>query len=170
MNNKKAYSVFLVDDNSMFLTTLKSSLQERFGDKLKIKEFGTGEECIEHLNENPDIIFLDYYLNANGHPDAINGIKVLKEIKAISKDIDVIMLSGQDKLEVAIDAIKYGAHDYIAKSESAFVRIQNLVTNLIESIGSTRKSKKYFKMNIVMATIILTIVLVDVVMYAISYH
>ena len=170
MNDKRAYSVFLVEDNNMFRESLRDSLQERFGSKLKIYDYSTGEECIENIDKEPDIIILDYYLNANGHPDAINGIKVLKEIKAVSKDINVIMLSGQDSLEVAIDAIKFGAHEYIAKSESAFVRIQKAVSNLMETISSARKSNKYFKMNIALAVVILTIVIVDVVMYSISYH
>jgi two-component system OmpR family response regulator len=162
MSTKNEYSVFLVDDDKMFLTSLKNNLNQQFGTTLKVSEYGTGEECMEDMKEFPDIIILDYYLNDSTHPNAINGIKVLQEIKSVSKDSIVIMLSSQDKLQVAVDSIKNGAYEYIAKSESAFVRIQNTLKNAIESIKSAKEKSKYWKWNVSMAVIILTIILLDV--------
>jgi two-component system OmpR family response regulator len=170
MNGQGEYSVFLVDDDKMFLTSLKNSLQQQFGKQLKVSEYGTGEECIQNIDTHPDIIILDYYLNDDKHPDAMDGIKVMKEIKSISKDIIVIILSGQDKLQVAIDSIKNGAYEYIAKSESAFVRIQNTIKNAIGNVKSERENNKYFKWNITLAIIIISIILIDVIWYYSSHY
>ena len=60
MNTQNEYSVFLVDDDKMFLTSLKNSLQKQFGGLLKISEFTTGEECIENIKDTTDIVILDY--------------------------------------------------------------------------------------------------------------
>jgi two-component system, NtrC family, response regulator AtoC len=174
MDAKKEYSVFLVDDNKMFLETMKNSLEERFGTMLKISEYNTGEECIKHLDSLsddtlPDIVFLDYYLNTDGHPDAMNGIMVLGKIKAISKEIVVIIVSGQDKLQIATDAIKNGAYDYIAKSESAAVRVQRTIINVTENLKLEKGKNKYFIWNIVMAIIIGSIVLMDIIWYSTSH-
>ena len=175
MNAEKGYSVFLVDDDKMFLTSLKNNLQQKFGGLLKISEYSTGEECIENMEINkdtespPDVVILDYYLNDDLHPDAINGIKALREIKSISNDTTVIMLSSEDKLQVAIDSVKNGAYEYIVKSESAFVRIQHTLRNAIENIKSLKKSSNYFKANITMAAIIIAIILIDIIWYY-SYH
>jgi two-component system, OmpR family, response regulator len=165
MNKKEGYLVFLVDDNKVFLTSLKNSLKERFGALLKISEYHTAEECIQNMEELPDIVFLDYYLNAGGHPDAMNGIKAMGEIKSISKNSMVIILSGQDKLQVAIDAIKFGAYDYLSKSETVFLRIQNTVVNAMEYIKSKRMTKKHDNRNIGMAIFIVSIILIDVLWY-----
>jgi two-component system, OmpR family, response regulator len=64
MKNSTELSVFLVDDDKMFLTSLAHQLKTMFKSKTKIQAFTTGEECLKHLNENPDIIILDYYLNS----------------------------------------------------------------------------------------------------------
>jgi DNA-binding NtrC family response regulator len=100
----------------------------------------------------------------------MNGLKVLKEIKSVAKDCVVIMLSGQDKLQVAIDSVKNGAYEYIAKSESAFVRIQNALKNATENIKSERENNKYFKWNVSMAIVIVSIILIDVIWYYSSHY
>jgi len=169
MNTQNEYSVFLVDDDKMFLTLLKNNLQQQFGRLLKISEYTTGEECVKNIDSPPDIVILDYYLNDEDHPDAMNGISVMQEIKSASKDSIVIMLSGQDKLQVAIDCVKNGAYEYIVKSESAFVRIQNTLKNATENIKAARENNKFFKWNITMAVIIISIILIDVIWYY-SFH
>ena len=173
METQNEYSVFLVDDDKMFLTSLKNSLTKQFGGSLKISEYTTGEECmqsIERATDNiPDIVILDYYLNEDKNPDTLDGIKVLKEIKSASKDITVIMLSGQDKIQVAIDSVKNGAYEYITKSESAFVRIHNTMKNVIENIKSARVNNKYMKLNLSFALIIVTMILLDILWYW-SHH
>ena len=53
------------------------------------------------------------------------------------------MLSGQDNLEIAVDSIKYGARDYVIKNESAFVRMKQIVNNIIENIYLKKDLKRY---------------------------
>jgi len=150
----------------MFLSSLKNVLNSEFNNSLEISTFDNGEDCLKHINGKPDIMVLDYILNDDKHPGAMDGIKVLKEVKKIDeRDIVVIMLSGQDKLQVAIDSIKNGAYEYVAKSESAFVRIRNIIKNATEGIKSARQNKIYTKWNMVLGFTILTILLADVVYY-----
>jgi DNA-binding NtrC family response regulator len=165
MNNQNEYSVFLVDDDKMFLTSLKNTLTRQFGKMLKVSEYATGEECIEHLADSPDIVIMDYYLSDENHPNAMDGLKALMEIKSISKDILVIVISGQDKLQVALDSIKNGAFEYIAKTESAFIRIQNTMKNAIENIRTNKENNNYMKWNVSMGIIIVLIVLLDIVWF-----
>jgi two-component system OmpR family response regulator len=170
MNVQGEYSVFLVDDDKMFLTSLKNSLVQQFGKSIKISEFTTGEKCIENIDSHPDIVILDYYLNDDENPDAMDGIKIMREIKSISKDVIVIMLSGQDNLKVAIDSMKNGAYEYIAKSASAYIRIQNTLKNAMDNIKAGRENSKFFKWNLTLAIAIVTIVLIDVIWYYSSHY
>ena len=175
MNTLSPYSVFLVDDDKMFLTSLKNNLRNKFGNMLKISEFTKGEECIENLESHgdstppPDIVILDYYLADDTDPEIQSGVKVLRKVKSRSNDTTVIMLSGEDKMQVAVDCIKNGAYEYVVKSESAFVRIEQVLKNALEGITSSRKSTSYFRANITLALIILAIILIDVIWYY-SYH
>ncbi len=70
---------------------------------------------------------MDYHLNGvNKH--AINGLTTLDRIKAANPQIPVIMLSSQDKIDVAVNCMKHQAFDYIVKSETAFLRLQKAIT------------------------------------------
>jgi len=136
--NKKC--IFLVDDEPIQNEMLKDYLSERFD--YDIKTYESGEAAIKEMHLNPDIIVLDFHLSAH-LPDAKNGVEVLKEMKKIAPGTQVIMLSGQDKLEVAVDSMKYGAYDYVVKSETAFSRMENIFNNINELRGLKVSHKTY---------------------------
>lgn len=163
MKAQNEYSIFLVDDDRMFLISLKNSLYQQFGSLLNISEYPTGEECLQNINKKPDIIILDYNLSED--PGAMNGMDVLREVKLKSKNTIVIMLSSQDNIQVAMDCLKNGVYEYISKSESAFVRIPNSIKNAIESIKSKKASDKYFKLNARKTITIIAIILIDIIGY-----
>ncbi|MCF6148075.1 MAG: sigma-54-dependent Fis family transcriptional regulator [Candidatus Kuenenia sp.] len=62
-----------------------------------------------YKKELPDLIILDINL-----PD-ISGIEILKQIKLMNKEIPIIIVSAQEDVKLAVDAIKFGAYDYIKK-------------------------------------------------------
>jgi len=163
--SQNSFSVFLVDDDKMFLSSLKTSLTQQFKSGIEVSTFTSGEECLKKVEDNPDIIVLDYYLNDDQHPQAMDGLEVLRKIKENSEDSTVIMLSGQDKLQVAIDSIKNGAYEYVAKSESSFVRIQNVIKNIMAGIKEVRENKVYQKWNLIMAATIMAVLLFDIIYY-----
>lgn len=119
--------IFVVDDDPMHAEMLKDHLCKM--SDFSITVFSTGEDALKNMHLKPNIIFLDYYLNSLVK-EAQDGLEILQEIKKISPDTDVVMLSGQDKIEVAVDIMKYGAFDYITKGESAFYRAEKAVYNI----------------------------------------
>jgi DNA-binding NtrC family response regulator len=121
--------IFLVDDEPIQNEMLKDYLSERF--LYDINTFDTGEEALKNMNLNPEIVVLDYHLNAH-RSDVKNGVEVLQAIKEKHPNVQVIMLSGQDKLDVAVDSMKYGAYDYIVKGETAFSRMENVINKASE--------------------------------------
>jgi two-component system OmpR family response regulator len=170
MKTQDSFSVFLVDDDKMFLSSLKNTLKSEFKSNIDVATFTNGEECLQSINGKPDIVILDYYLNDDEHPEAMDGMKVLKEIKKVgTRDIMVIVLSGQDKLQIALDSIKNGAYEYIAKSESTFVRLQNIIKNAVEKLRSTLENRTYEKWNIIMGGSIILILLLDVIYYYLGH-
>jgi len=124
---KEKIKIFLVDDDAVFL----KSLEIQFLDHADfiIERFATGEDCIASLSHNPDVIILDYHLDGIDK-NAMNGIETLDKIKAANPDIPVIMLSSQDKIDVAVNCIHHRAFDYVVKSETAFVRLQKIITTI----------------------------------------
>ena len=127
MKNDNKIKLFLVDDDAVFLKLLEIEFMQN-GD-FEIETFPTGELCIADLSHNPDVIILDYFLDGIDK-NAINGIETLDRIKEINPDIPVVMLSSQDKIDVAIDCMHHKAFDYVVKSETAFIRLQKAISTI----------------------------------------
>ncbi len=119
--------IFIVDDDPMQLDMLKDHLSAM--SNFNIYTFSNGEECLAQIDKAPDIVFLDYNLS-NKNANAMDGLEVLRVLKEKNPNGEVVMLSGQDKIEVAVDTMKFGAFDYIVKGESAFYRAEKAVFNL----------------------------------------
>jgi DNA-binding NtrC family response regulator len=62
----------------------------------------------------------------------MNGIETLDKIKAFNPEIPVVMLSSQDKIDVAIKCMHHKAFDYVVKSETAFMRLQKIIPTIIK--------------------------------------
>lgn len=125
------HPVFLVDDDTKHLLLLKEHLETHCRYNLDVHLFSSGENCLQRLGENPDIVILDYYLDAI-RPDAKNGLEILKQISERAPSTDVVMMSSQDDIQVAMHTLEYGAYDYIIKGESAYIRAQLMVDHLLE--------------------------------------
>ena len=104
---KKSASILLVDDDETFRTVMAGELQ-RLG--YSVSNAATGAEAVRRVTESePDVILLDLQL-----PD-MDGLTVLKSIRERQTTSDVIMLTGHGSIDIAIESIRAGAFDYIAK-------------------------------------------------------
>ncbi len=126
---KDKIKIFLVDDDVIFLKSLEIDFLQSAD--FTIETYTTGELCLDHLSNNPDVIVLDYFLDGIDKT-AMDGIKTLDKIKAVNPDIPVVILSSQDKIDVAIDCMHHRAFDYVVKSETAFLRLQKIITTIFK--------------------------------------
>ena len=118
-------TIFIVDDEPLLTEMLSDYLKDQY-EGFTIKSFPTGEACLKSLDEHPDAVILDYYLNSK-EKDAANGIDILKEIKRQNKSLPVIMLSSQKNYATASKTIMYGAVHYVIKGQDAFQEIYELI-------------------------------------------
>jgi DNA-binding NtrC family response regulator len=128
-------NIYIVDDDELLSKILRTKF-EQSGD-YKIISFTTGEEFLDYIVKSPinkkqiHIVILDYLFKSNNNPDAKSGIDILKNIHEINKEVEVIMLSGLDDVDIATMAIKNGAVSFVKKNENSFLRIQNNVKFII---------------------------------------
>jgi two-component system OmpR family response regulator len=166
MSEKKDMLVFVVDDDSMQQELLKDYLGK--SGKYTVKAFSSGEECLQNLSQNPSIIFLDYNLNSV-NKKAKDGLTVLKEIKKSNPDTEVVMFSGQEKIEIAVNTMTYGAFDYIVKSESAFLRAENVIKNILKRHKLQAENKMFKKLSITLGGLAAVLIIGAIVAYALGY-
>ena len=119
MENSNQFKFFIVDDD-IFCANLYEHylLNLNYTD---ITYYDNGNDCLNNLDQKPDIIFLDHNM------EDITGFEVLKKIKRQNPNIYVIMISGQKNIKTAVDALKYGAFDYIIKDNSVCEKMNLII-------------------------------------------
>ncbi len=122
MSDKKL--IFIVDDDPFILKLLSKRLSD---DDHDVKSFSYGEDCINSIEMNPDLIILDYLFQHKGKDKVMNGKEIFSIIRKFNESIPVIILSGQDDGDVVLEMARMGIEDYVIKDES-------LVDNLLEVI------------------------------------
>ncbi len=124
---EKPLKIFVVEDNEWYNKLLVHTLS--LNPDYEIKSFFNAKDFLDSLYEVPEIVTLDYRL-----PD-LSGLEVLKRIKQEYSDIQVILISEQEDIGMAITLLKHGAYDYITKSEDIKERLLNTVQNIRKDLG-----------------------------------
>jgi len=126
--------VLLVDDEPGILRVLGISLADR-GYRVLTAE--NGEEALRVFHEaHPEVILTDIKM------PGMDGIELLKRIKAESPNTEVIMITGHGEMELAIQSLKYDASDFITKpinDEALDIALRRA----LEKLSYKKKLKEY---------------------------
>ena len=144
---KNLQRIFIVEDDTFYAGLLKNEIvKNRLGE---VESFSTGESFMNNLFKMPDIVLLDHNLGS------MQGVDILKNIKSLNPNIQVIILSAQVKMRVAITSLKFGAYDYVEKNDFAFDRIKTLIKS-ITKFNQIVKEKKRLKIAKIIFTVLVT--------------
>lgn len=122
MQLKKDYKIYLLDDDMFYINIFQQHLFNLgYHD---VSTFSDPFACFEKGNPVPDIIFYD-----NG-VDFLKGLEVLKKIKRQTPDIYMIFLCWPEDVETVIQSLKYGAFDYLVKSENDVQNIELVLSKI----------------------------------------
>ncbi|GAA0894796.1 sigma-54 dependent transcriptional regulator [Fulvivirga kasyanovii] len=130
MYEQEPVKIFIVEDDPAYTKFLQYVLS--LNPDFEVSTFSTGKDCLDNLYQKPSIITLDYTL-----PD-MPGEKVLAEIKAFD-NIQVIIISAQEKIGTAVELLKLGAYDYITKDEDTKNRLLNTINNARQNISLVKQ-------------------------------
>jgi UDP-3-O-acyl N-acetylglucosamine deacetylase len=110
--------VLIVDDEERVVQSIAGVLED---EGFRVTKAKSGEEAIKVFQqEEPDITLLDIWM------PGMDGIEVLKRLKWISPDCQVIMISGHATISTAMTAVKLGAFDFIEKPLSLDVLLMTI--------------------------------------------
>lgn len=127
MQNSFLTKVMVIEDDPVFGRVIQRAL-EQF-DHFDIKLCNSGQDFFDNLHLNPDIVTIDYNL-----PD-ITGLEILRRVRKYNEEIATVVVSGQEKVEIVVDAYNNGANHYIMKNDSAVVELINIVRNLSRNVN-----------------------------------
>ena len=160
MYNTRNPLIFVVIQSPIYSNLVVGFLKSK--KFINIKAFSSAKECLEHLKLNPDIFVSSYEMKE------MNGMELMKRVKADHPETDFFFLSGQNDVEVAVNIIKHGASDYIVKNDKALSKLAKSIEYTINATKSV-KVKKGFKIGVVGFFIILFIIIMIILSLAVFF-
>lgn len=145
--------IAIVEDDPMFRHAIEYFLKKN--PENRVFSFSSGEECFAHYHSlDPEIFILDYKLNEAFGKDRMNGLDVLRKVKSVKPETEIIFLSGQESFEVATAAIKDGASEYIVKDDKALPKMLNEVNRMSVFIRARREELRTLRWTIALTSLI----------------
>ncbi|MDG2416167.1 MAG: sigma-54 dependent transcriptional regulator [Pelagibacterales bacterium] len=133
--------ILIIDDEKDIRDSISGILNDEGYTPVTAKN---SNEALITLNENTfDVIVLDIWLNDS----ELDGIQLLKEIKKFNAEIPVLIISGHGNIEIAVEAIKNGAYEFIEKPFSS-ERLLLTVKRSIETSLFKRENKSLKQKNL----------------------
>ncbi|UFH54872.1 sigma-54 dependent transcriptional regulator [Spirosoma sp. KNUC1025] len=131
MKSSSPYRIFIVEDDPWYGEVLKYHLS--LNPDYELYRFLTGEECLKQISRiTPHLITIDYSL-----PDT-NGAELFRRIREQLPDTPVIVVSGQQDVETAVNLLQAGVHDYFVKDD----RTKDLLWNAILKIRENQSLRQ----------------------------
>ena len=122
--------ILIVDDEKNIASSLTGILSD---EGYEVIETGDGVEALEIIQADPpDLVLLDIWL------PGMDGIEVLKTVKAYHPEIEVLIMSGHGTIDTAVKATKLGAQDFIEKPFS----LERIIQSIEEVLNKKRSSSK----------------------------
>lgn len=125
---------FVIDDSESYQKILQAHLNQL---GFIVISFFNVQDCLNHHERRPDVILLDQNLG-NG----VMGIDFLQTLRSKMPSVPIVFLSADGNLNIATQAIKRGAFDYIEKDGAAFVRLRTALDSIFASLEKQAKWKE----------------------------
>lgn len=138
---RKTIRIAILEDNPFYnnlLTRYVKNIcnEEVYHDlEFEIKPFIEPHDFLEYLNEDLDILLLDYHLDTIEFDDKINGDTVFEEVQNVAPDCKVIMVSSQTNVHKAIELMKQGLYDYVDKNVNSRNRVGTLIQRILDDVA-----------------------------------
>ena len=124
--------LFVVDDDKHYARLLSYRLDKPKDHEVHV--FHSGEDALDALDRlRPDVVFLDIMM------PGIGGMETLRRLQLFEPDLPIVMISAQGTADVAVEAMKGGATDYITKGHDDLVKLDVVVDRLKSRVKLARE-------------------------------
>ncbi len=161
MQKTKNPLIFIIEESTIYKDLIVGYLKSNKFPNIKV--FKNVDECMGHINENPDIIILDYSI------EGVSGLELMKKVKSTRPQIDFIFLSGQNDVEVAVSILKLGAADYVVKNEKAPKRLLKAIEQAI-IVTNKEKMNKGFTIGVLGFFVLLLLLIAAIIFIALFFN
>lgn len=149
--------LLILEDDVAARSRLVSFLELKFPKHFNILTFETGDALVGAVNSKTAVVILDYDLKGE------RGDLILKKVKNINNNTEVIILSSEEDVATAIDAFHKGAKSYVSKNTNTHSTLQRIISGIIEYPAAI--VQRFFGVNQVLSIFIVQIIYVGLVVF-----
>jgi len=120
--------IFVVDDDMFYLELLKNEIKQIHN--TEVKGFSSAEHCLEEIDENPDLVILDYNLNGE-NPENMSGHDALTILQANNPKQKIVFISSEQNWEVLESYDKYRFVNYMVKSDFLHQQLKTTIQGIM---------------------------------------
>jgi CheY-like chemotaxis protein len=142
-NKDREITIFIADDNRVYLKLLKLALKRK---NFTILTFTTGEECLDYMELKPDLVILDYHLDGV-NPYAQKGDKISEIILQQLPETEIIIISSDAKFKFISDINV--SNRLMFKDEKASAKLQRKIGSLIDKIKLKKQLSNRSKLYVI---------------------
>jgi DNA-binding NarL/FixJ family response regulator len=150
-------NLFLIEDSEIFSVLLTQALVSV--PEFNVHPYKSAEDAISDLYLKPDVVLMDYYL------PGINGLEALKKIKQINPETPVILISSQENTKLSIQALNYGASNFIGKEAFSANTIKQSIVHAFRERAARRKMQNARKIKLFKIGFFLLIIIAFGIVY-----
>jgi len=123
-------NVFILNDDIKIADKLKHFLEKRFGHMMNVSLFFNSESFFNKLTSNVDLVVVDDYLYDSNTKTNADVVDIVKRVKAKCTTTEVVVLSSDEDIETAVNAMKVGAQGFIPNQYGAWSKLQSTIYNI----------------------------------------
>ncbi|WP_395057063.1 response regulator [Flavobacterium sp.] len=150
-------NLFLLEDNPLSSNRIVAFLENRFKNSLRISTFTNGETLLEEIDGNTTIVILDYDLKGE------KADVLILEIRKTNPKTEIIILSADEDIAIAIDAFRNGAKSFIIKGEQSKRQLFLVIYKILNY--PVRILTERFAINKILAIFIAYFIIIGIVVY-----
>jgi len=171
---KQETHVFFIDNDDSYIRDVLANFEEVNEHNIKIysrsREFFEDFEKLEVNKRKIYIIFLATTLETDEDNNDVNVIDVLKRIKEINSQSEVILYSEDDNINIVSSAFHYGAYTFVKKNENIILRIENNIKGIISQKMFLLKKSSSRKITIIFLAFLILSSVSILILYFIFPH
>jgi len=158
-----SYNIILLDTDAKHANMIKDHLSKY--SEYHIHVFTDAAACIAQLKSlKPSVIFLDAELKHD--PAAMKEeTELLLHLKELSPDSEIVLYSGEEKLELILDNVKHGVHGFAIKTTNTKAKAEILLLSAIRHYKKSKEASFYKKLTILLTVVLIAVVVLGIVAY-----
>ncbi|MGE0084610.1 MAG: diguanylate cyclase [Desulfococcaceae bacterium] len=131
----------LVVDDEPFVRDMLESILRSAEMPVEVETADNGGEALDRYRQHPDTDLIISDINM----PVMNGLELIRNLRNISQDVPIIILTGNSEVKTAIKALNSGASDYLLKDENIDDTIPVSVKRVMEKYGLERQNRQLLK-------------------------